>query len=92
MQDINPLSLFENAVDHSIDSRFTAVEEVPQPARFVRYRPAVGQIFKIQNGLFKACVPPARRRGVFGVDFVVERNKVAPGPRGDINEIGHARL
>ena len=70
VEHFNPLLPLKNAVDHTIDVRFVAKEQVPELALFRCRRAAIGQFFQTENGLFEAPVPFQRRIGLLGVDLL----------------------
>jgi len=73
MQHVDKLLFLKNTIDHAIDTmRLATVQEMPQAPCFVRYWPEIGMSFEVQDGLFQARVPAARRIGVACVNLIIE--------------------
>ncbi len=95
MPDVNNvhlLALLQHTVDHSVDMRLMAIEQMPEICILACDRAPVRVLFEADDGLFEAIVPFQGGVGVLSVDFGEEKRKVALGSGSDVNYVCHAGL
>jgi hypothetical protein len=64
--------LSNTRVDHTINMRLVAIQQVPQPTVLRCCRAAIRMFFQTKNGLLEAFVPAAGRVGVRSVDVLIQ--------------------
>src|SRR5262249_4593969 len=89
---VNVFALLRDAVDHAIDVRLVAIEQMPEFGGLRCFRTAVRLFFETQNCLPEAPVPLDGSIGVFCINRIEDEHKAAPRAERDINEVGHAAL
>jgi len=89
---IHLLPLFQDPINHTIDVRLVAIQQVPEIRIFTCHGAPIRILLKAEDGLLEAPVPFQGSAGVLGVDFVVEICEVALGAGSDLNEICYAGL
>jgi len=80
----------QDAVYHTIDMRFVAVEQMSQLVTLAGHRGSVRLLFQAENRFFEALVPSQGRVGVLGIDLPIQLGKVALRTGSDVNAVCHA--
>ena len=87
MQNLDLLLLLPDSVDHTIDMRFVAVEQMPELFALRGSGASIRMFFERQQRLRKTSIP-AERSGRFArADVLVNDGKVMLGTSRDSNEI-----
>ena len=71
MQHFYLLLPFQHGVNHAINVRSVAVQQVPELPTLGRERTSLGVFLQGENRLFETQVPSPGSVGVFGVDLAV---------------------
>ena len=71
MEHFNMLLFLKNAVDHAINMRLVAVEQVPQLVLGAYCGATVRMLFQAENGLLETQVPFQGSAGILSIDSTI---------------------
>jgi hypothetical protein len=89
MQYVDLLLPFQHPVNYALNVRLVAAQQVPELINLGRQGATARMLLKAQDRLLQSPILDERGIRSSGIDFVIELRKIALGPTGQVNEVGH---